>query len=303
MLVYESMLPVLIKLGPITIYSFGVFLFLAFFSGTFVIWKRGREENFDEESLFDMVLISSFWALVGARVAYILLSLERFGADIIAWFNIFGKAGLNSWGALVGGLAGVYWFSRKKKWDFFEITDVVVVGVVWAQVMGWIGSFLNGSGYGLPTNLPIGMNFPGLFDKRHPAQLYAAAADILLFIWLWWVEGKYRIFDWYRGEKTEVKAGFLMSSYLIGSGLIGLMMVGVSPGFVYWLGVDGRLVVSVVMLVFGLVVGYWRSGRELKEDMRRLTRIKIGVGRINGQKLKLRQREVKKRIKLGDDII
>jgi len=300
------MLPALVKLGPVTIYSYGVFLFLAFFFGMFVVWKRGREEHFDDDDLFDVTLYSSLWALVGARVVYGLFNLDKFGVDIFSWLNILGKPGLSSWGALIGGLGGLAWFAKKKKWDFFEIADVMVAGVAMAQIFGWIGSFLNGSGYGKATDLPIGVTFPGLFDKRHPAQLYAVVLYILLFWWLWWVESKYRTFEWYKGNKTEANTGFLLFSYLLGLGLISLILVLVAPGFFYWGRVDVRVMFGVVIAGIGLVGGYIRSGRKLGDDLRLFSRAKVSVKvpRFRKKEKQTKRRENnEKRVKLGDDII
>ena len=73
------MLPILIELGPIKIYAFGVCLTLGIFLALYFWWKMGREEHFDEISLFDSYFLSLIVFLISGRLGYILLHWEELG--------------------------------------------------------------------------------------------------------------------------------------------------------------------------------------------------------------------------------
>ena len=51
------MYPILFSLGPVHIYSFGVFLALAFVAGSFYIWRESRNE-FREEVILDALVVA-----------------------------------------------------------------------------------------------------------------------------------------------------------------------------------------------------------------------------------------------------
>jgi phosphatidylglycerol---prolipoprotein diacylglyceryl transferase len=256
-------LPVLFSFGPLTIYTFGILLFIAFFIGLFVIWKRGRELHLDEEDLFTTVFTVLLIALIGGRVGYILTRLDSFGSNPFEWLNLFGKPGLLYLAALISGLGAVYWQAKKRKWDFYNLADVLAVGVTLASAIVALGAFLNGSGYGSPTETFLGIRFPGLEERRHPVQLYEMVLYTGLFALLWWLEGVYRTISWYKGNRSEALSGFIMSVYLIGHGLFGLITGFLrSPGLnLYGIRVD--LVVYLLLMLWGGIILNNRSGIKL----------------------------------------
>src|SRR3990167_4957649 len=75
------MLPILFKLGPITIYSFGFFLTLAYLAATFILWREGKRQGYNEEKLLDLSVISLIAALVGGRIYYVLINWQQFADE------------------------------------------------------------------------------------------------------------------------------------------------------------------------------------------------------------------------------
>ena len=225
------MLPVLFRLGPFTLYTYGVFLVLAMLAALFVAWKRGRELYFDEKELFDVIFSVVLVMLFTARLGYVITKFEIYGFNIIDWLNVIGKPGILYEAGLLGGLVALYIYARKLSWDFFSLADVLVVSLTMGLIFMSIGAFLNGSGYGNPTDLFVGVTFPGLYEKRHPIQLYSLVSYIAMFILLWRLEYVYRTIPWYRGKKSEAHTGFISSTFLVIHGLIGLMTSILGPGF------------------------------------------------------------------------
>ncbi|MFH0758473.1 MAG: prolipoprotein diacylglyceryl transferase [Bacteroidota bacterium] len=81
-----------------------------------------------------------------------------------------------------------------------------------------VGNFFNSEIYGLPTNLPWGVEFvrDRLYDSttgqllptiaRHPTQLYEALSYLLIFTVL---------FVFYRKKNMKVRDGFILGVFLI----------------------------------------------------------------------------------------
>jgi prolipoprotein diacylglyceryltransferase len=76
------MLPVLLDLTVIKIYTFGVFLLFAFFWGSYFLWKNISLTSYKEEDIFDGLFIAFRRRDVYGRLFYVLSSiLIKFGFE------------------------------------------------------------------------------------------------------------------------------------------------------------------------------------------------------------------------------
>src|SRR5476649_2015478 len=203
------MFPVLFSIHPVTIYTISVFLVLAFLVSGYVFWRKGREEHYQEEELFDAFLLTTVWGIIWARIGFILLNFSHFQLAPIKWLDVFSYPGTYPLLGLAMGIWFLYQRAKKQKWDENEILDFAVLAISAGLVIVSIGSFFDGSGIGNPTSLPWGVTFPAVFDSRHPTQLYGALFYLLVFVFLNWLEPRYRMFEWYRNKKHSAQTGFL----------------------------------------------------------------------------------------------
>lgn len=256
------MLSVIQILGLLRVYSFGLFLALAFLFGLFVFWKKGREEHFDEALLLDAAITACFWGFIGARVGFILVNFHVFGFNIFNWFSLFAYPGFIGIFGLIASIISLVLFSRKHKWDVYEVLDFGTLGLSIGLVFIFIGMFLNGSGFGNTTTLPIGMSFPGVFDRRHPVQIYEAILYVIVFVVLMKLELNYRAFLWYRAKKRSAQSGFLLACFLMFYGFIGLILSFVNQFQFVLFGVPIDPGISLLIIIVGISILYRRSGRE-----------------------------------------
>lgn len=254
------MFPTLIQFGPLAITSLGVSLFLALIIGSFFAWQKGKEENFDPEPLMDGIIISSVIEFFGARLLFILSHPEL---GIKAYFNFMKYPGFSFYGALLTGLIFWIYFCQQRKWDFFKLADVLVFGIIPAQILVSLGTFFDGSGFGIKTTLPWGVVFPGLSYKVHPISLYQI---IFLGILLWGVHKlvrQYRFFGWYTGKRTEAAPGFLFLTYLLATGIFRFALEFVSRESLYLLNLSIGNWLSLIIILGALIILYERTGRGL----------------------------------------
>lgn len=259
------MLPVLFSIGPLKIYTFGIFALAAFFFGSFIVWKRGKEANLMEQEIFDSIVVITIAGLVAARIAYILLNFERFGFSFLSWLTWLRIPGLTFYGGLIGGLVGLWFVCRDRRWQFFDVADIWVTGLSLAQAIGWFGAFFSGLGVGRQIG-ELGLVFPGYTEPRFPTQLLWMLGFILVFLCLWKVEERYRTFEWYRGRKTTAQTGFLLFSYLVGLGVLQLLVALFLEPHVYWFRIPAETIVALGLIILGIGGLYLRSGREFSKD-------------------------------------
>lgn len=178
------MLPILFELGPITVYSFGFFLVLAYFLATFILWREGKRQGYNEEKLLDLSIISLVATLIGGRIYYVILNWNIFVEQPTSIFA-FWQGGFAFHGSLLAVLVVGAYFIARWKWSFFQIADISSIAAAGAMVTGKIGAFFAGVDFGSVSGLPWALKFPDLIGDRHPVQLYEAGAYFIIFAGLY----------------------------------------------------------------------------------------------------------------------
>lgn len=253
-------MPVLFSFGVVTIRSFLVALVFAVLAMGFVLWRKGREEHYDEFPLFDAFIIANWWGLVAGRIVFIVLHFSQFGLNPISWLAFTSKPGLSYLAWAAGTILSLRWFAQKEKWDVFEVLDFWSLALCFGQIILWLGLFLDGSGFGLPAPFPFGFQFPGVLEPRLPIQLLAFLTSIALFFFLSWSEYHYRRFNWYRYQRHSAQAGFLFSVWLIISGVSQTIFSFLMPASIIIFGVKADSIIFTLVFVLGITLLLNRSG-------------------------------------------
>lgn len=240
------MIPVLFKIGPVSVYSYGVMLVVAFMVDYFLLRSELKRRGKDPGLAGDIVFWAAVGGIVGSRVYYI---LENFDSFLRAPFGIlFSGAGLVFLGGLVGGLIAVSLLLKKRGEPWLQMADVMAPLVMLGYAIGRIGCFLVGDDYGVACNLPWGMAFPKGSPPTtipvHPTQLYETGMGLILFGVLW-------------NLRTKVKPdGILFFLYLILAGLERFFIEFIRTNPKYLIGLTGAQIISVVMMLTGAVFVY-----------------------------------------------
>ncbi len=257
------MFPILLQLGSLTIHTLGLFMAIGFFLSGFVFWRLSRQEHYQEDTLFDDFLKTAVWSMLVSRLGFIVLHTDVFGFEFLRYVDIFNYPGVSmAMGVMIMPVM-MFRLASKKKLDAFEVLDFSAIAMSVGLVWYWIGAFFDGSLVGLPTSLPWGVIFPGLFSPRHPAQLYAMVANFLVMIYLMWAANKYRLFSWYRNNRHTANSGFVFSVWMVTQGLTQVLMllVAVPQLVVAELVLDWYI--YPVVIILGLWMLFKRSGRSL----------------------------------------
>jgi phosphatidylglycerol---prolipoprotein diacylglyceryl transferase len=146
--------------------------------------------------IVDMLAYAFLGLLIGARLGYVLFyDFEYYLTNPLAIISPFsatgsfiGIYGMSYHGGLIGVIIATIIFCRKKKINFWDLSDFIIPAVPAGYFFGRIGNFVNGELYGRTTDKIWGMYFPDdpTFHLRHPSQLYEAMFEgAVLFIVLW----------------------------------------------------------------------------------------------------------------------
>lgn len=168
------MLPVFLNLKFIKIYTQGLFLVLAFFWASYLLWKLIRLTSYKEEEVFDSLFTGIFSGLFIGRLLYVMLNFSKFGFDPIKFILVNGYPGFSIVGGLAGFILAIYLLSKKQKVSFNEIIDYFIPPIFLALGFGKLGSFFSGSELGSKTKFIISLKYPGLTGNYHLTAFYEA---------------------------------------------------------------------------------------------------------------------------------
>ena len=181
------MYPVIFRIGPLEIKSYGVMLAISFLIGFFIARSRARRRNIDQTVLLDLCFYILLSAIIGSRAFYVLTHWNNYADSPFAVFSIW-EGGLSMMGGIILSLAVSWLFLKKKGISFAVMGDILAPSIAMGVALTRIGCFLYGCCYGLPTDLPWGVQFPlhsaagSHFSVHiHPAQLYASGYGLLIF--------------------------------------------------------------------------------------------------------------------------
>lgn len=182
--------PVLLKLGPLNVYSYGVMVALGFAMATAFVYARAPKFGLDRNNVVDLMILMLVSGIAGARLFYILQNFTYYRSNPFEMLNL-SKGGLVWYGAFIFGLGASAAYIKIKKMDFWESLDLAAPYIALAQAVGRIGCFLNGCCYGISM----------ADGSPQPTQLYSAASLLIIFIVL-------RMWQDHRHFKSEIFLGY-----------------------------------------------------------------------------------------------
>jgi len=178
------MKPILFSFGSIHLYSYGLSIALGVLLSMFFFFFCALGEGFPGlDEVFDMAFVVLVWGFLGARLFYVIQNFSYYAAEPLKLFAVW-EGGLIFYGGAITAFLGLWLTARKKKWRFLKLLDFLVPYGALTHAFGRIGCFLNGCCFGKACDLPWSVRFPEIPYAVHPAQLYEAFYDLVLFAFL-----------------------------------------------------------------------------------------------------------------------
>ena len=205
---YPRIDPVFLHIGPVQLRWYGLMYMLSFVISYFVLkrYAKIRKLNISTDDLYDLLFYLIIGVMAGGRLGYVIFyDLSGYLRDPFSILAIW-QGGMSFHGGFIGVVLAAWYAARKKKWDFWDIADLVSAAVPIGLGLGRIGNFINGELYGRTTEVPWGMVFPDAGNEpRHPSQLYEAFLEgLALLLILRWIYIK----NLYRGTVFWALVGF-----------------------------------------------------------------------------------------------
>ena len=163
------MYPELFKIGPFTVYSWGLMLAIAIIIASFILTKEFERRKVDPNIATGITILAMVFGIIGSKMLDLIENWNSFIHDPMIAFS---PGGLTFYGGLVLATVAIAIYIRKKKIPFLFVADATAPSLILAYGIGRIGCQLAGDGdYGIPTNLPWGACYSGGTIKPHYALM------------------------------------------------------------------------------------------------------------------------------------
>lgn len=181
------MFPILIRIGPLTIHTYGVLVATGFLVAIILTGRQARKQGISSERIIDLGFYILLSAIIGSRLFFVLTQLDHFLRKPLDIFKIW-EGGLVFYGGLLLAVPVVILYVRKHKLDLWSIMDIFAPSVAIGHAIGRLGCFSAGCCYGKPAEgLPLAVIFHDheslarIGIPLHPTQLYESFGELINF--------------------------------------------------------------------------------------------------------------------------
>ena len=195
------MFPVLIRLGPLTVHTYGFMLALGVALGLWFMARQAKKEQLPVGRLLDLAFYTIIIALLGAKLVLFLGNISyylKFPGELLT----LARSGGVFQGGLFFGLIFAVWFLHRHRQPTWKVADLAGPAIALGHGFGRLGCFSAGCCYGRACDVPWGVMFGNEYAHSitgvplhrviHPTQLYESILNFTNFLLLYLVLRKKR---------------------------------------------------------------------------------------------------------------
>jgi len=218
------------------LYSYGVILALGLLLGLYYFWKKGREEHWNETSLFDAFFLSLLLYWVVGRIVFVILHRESFDSVWTA-FALVTHPGIHATSGVLAGIAGLLLTARNRAWEYWRALDLAAPTLALIMIGGALSEVIFG-------------------ERPLWWRVTALVLAVISFLFVAKVRSEFRFYRWYKGEQSVARDGLASLFYLVMMGLYGVV-----SGVLFTIDYT-RIIVGSLGVVLGLCGIILRRGKK-----------------------------------------
>lgn len=255
--------PILFSLGNFKIYTYGLFVALAFMTTIFYLsysLKKSEEKLISHDELYSLFVCIVIFAIIGARLFFVFTNFKDFVLYPLDTFKIW-NGGLVYYGGFISAVIFmlIYNAQRKEK-ILFKLGDFFAPALALGHAIGRIGCFFAGCCYGKVSNLPFAVMFNDKYSSAvrgvnlHPTQLYESITNFLLFIFLH-----------FYSKKNNRMVGVSLAIYLVSYAITRFTIEFFRDDYrgMHYFGFSISQIISIFLFIVGVLI-IWKKKLYMK---------------------------------------
>lgn len=202
----------------ITIFGFsiafyGIIIGIGMLLGITLAARDAERRGIGEDTIYDFALLGIVFGVIGARLYYVFFQWDNYRGNLFEILNLR-AGGLAIYGGVIGGILSLMFYCKRKKQNFLNLADSLILGVLVGQILGRWGNFFNAEAFGRYTDSLFAMQLrrdivnPIMIDSAllqhlvrvngvdyiqvHPTFLYESVWNLCLLLFLLWYRPKKR---------------------------------------------------------------------------------------------------------------
>lgn len=190
------MFPILFRLGPVTVHTYGVLLALGVASGLGFLFVQAKKQGLNASRLVDMAFYTIIVSLLGAKLVLLAGHFSYYWRNPGDLFSLARSGGVFQ-GGLAFGLVFALWYLHKHRLPTWKTADIIGPALALGHGFGRIGCFSAGCCFGRMSEMPWGVSFHSEYAHEltgvplktllHPVQLYESALNFINFLMLFFL--------------------------------------------------------------------------------------------------------------------
>lgn len=138
---------------------YGIIIGIGILAGIFIAAWEARRTGQKPDDYYDLAIYAVIFAIIGARIYYVIFSWDMYKDDLLSVFNIR-QGGLAIYGGVIAAVLTVIVFAKIKRLSAPLLMDTAGLGLVAGQMIGRWGNFFNREAFGEYTDWILAMRLP-----------------------------------------------------------------------------------------------------------------------------------------------
>lgn len=140
-------LPNKFSIFGIEIAFYGLIIGLGMLAGMMIAFREAKLSGQNVEDYIDLALYGIVFAIVGARLYYVIFEWEYYKGDFFKIINLR-EGGLAIYGGVIAAVITCFVLAKAKKKSFLQMADTGCLGLILGQIIGRWGNFFNREAFG-----------------------------------------------------------------------------------------------------------------------------------------------------------
>lgn len=185
------------------VYWYGIIIGIGVLLALALALHEAKRTGQNPENYVDVALFGIIFAVIGARMYYVIFSWELYADNPLKIFALR-EGGLAIYGGIIAGIITVIVYTKKKGLNFWLVADTAAPSLLLGQIIGRWGNFFNREAFGGYTDNLFAMRYlkeqvhnvnPSVLEHTltingteyiqvHPTFLYESLWNLMILILL-----------------------------------------------------------------------------------------------------------------------